>query len=90
MRRSINTIAGKGDQNLSSALDVLPDLHVRFTTNNDNDKKKTKKFFRNQSSIINEFDRQFSTIHRKIDQFQVNYCFVELTYIFEENSECKF
>ncbi|CAF3006428.1 unnamed protein product [Rotaria sp. Silwood2] len=78
MKRTRNAIVGKSDQYLSSALDVLPDLHVHFTTNtgddylliNDNERKKAKKVFRHQPSTINEFDRQLSTIHRKIDQFQ--------------------
>ena len=80
MNRTINAIVGKSDQNISSALDSIPDVHVRFATNNeneyllinDNDNNiKNKKNFRRKSNLTNEFDRQTSTIHRKIDQYQV-------------------
>jgi hypothetical protein len=79
MRRSINAIAGKGDQNLSSALESLPDVHVRFATNNENeyllvtdsDNTRTKKVLRRKSNTAHELDRQLSTINNKTDQFQV-------------------
>jgi hypothetical protein len=79
MKKSTRTIVGTNNQNLSSALDSIPSVHVRFTTNDDdeyqlikdNDKKTTKKVLKRKSIATNEFDRQISTIHRKIDQFQV-------------------
>ncbi len=81
--KSINAVVGRGDQNLSSALDSIPDLHVHFATNNDeyllvpdNGNKKNKKSVRRKSSTTHEFDRQISVTHRKIDQFQVKY-FIE-------------
>lgn len=76
--KNLYSIVGKGDQHLSSALESIPDLHVRFASNNDdqytfipeNDQKKRKKSLRNKSNTPHEFDRQISTIDRKIDQFQ--------------------
>ncbi|CAF3449980.1 unnamed protein product [Rotaria sp. Silwood1] len=95
MKRTINAIVGKSDQNLSSAIDVLPELHVRFTTTNENEsllidnnnKKNTKKIFRYQSTINSEFDRQLSTVHRKIDQFQAarDGNIEQLQILFQEN-----
>ena len=79
MTSSVNAIVGESDQNLSSALDSLSDYRVRFTSNNDNEyllvnddnNKKMKKILRPRSNQTHEFNRQLSTVHRKIDQFQV-------------------
>jgi ankyrin repeat protein len=92
---SIHAIVGRGNQNLSSALDTLPELHVRFATNNtdeyllfsDNDNNKNKKSVRFKSNTTYELDRQISTIHRKIDQYQAaRYGNLEqLKILFQEN-----
>jgi hypothetical protein len=82
--KNINAIVGKSDENLSGALDSLPDLHVHFARNtddeylliSDNNKKKMKKSLRYKSNSTHEFDRQISTMHRKIDQFQVKYFYL--------------
>ncbi len=74
--KNTNAIVGRSDQNLSSALDSL---HVRFAKNNDddyflvpeNENKKSRKIRRRKSNTTDEFNRQSSTINRKIDQFQV-------------------
>jgi hypothetical protein len=74
--KNTNAIVGRSDQNLSSALDSL---HVRFAKTNDddyflvpeNENKKSRKILRRKSNTTDEFNRQNSTIHRKIDQFQV-------------------
>lgn len=81
MNSSIDAIVGRNDQNISSALNCLADLHVGFVPKNDDeyalipdsDNKKPKKILRHRSNITYEIDRQISTIHRKIDQFQVKY-----------------
>jgi len=81
MKPSINAIVGRSDQNLSSALNSLDGFHVHFATINDDeyalipdsDNKKTRKVLRRKSNMTYEIDRQISTIHRKIDQFQVKY-----------------
>ncbi|CAF3400425.1 unnamed protein product [Rotaria socialis] len=78
MQRSINAIVGISDNSVSSALNSLPDLHVRFATNDDaayslipeSDKKKVKKLSRLISTTAYEFDRQLSVRQRKTDQFQ--------------------
>ena len=81
-RKSINAIVGRSDQNLSSALDSLPDLHVRFTGMNtdyeynlvsDQDNATVKKGLRKRSvPRTGGFEREVSVLSRKIDQFEVN------------------
>lgn len=84
MRKSMQAIVGRSDQNLSSALDTLPDhLHVHFADMNpdynynlivDHEDPTEKKGFRRKSTAAAaaEFDRQTSNLQRKIDQFEVN------------------
>jgi ankyrin repeat protein len=93
--KSIHAIVGRGDQNLSSALDSFPEFRARFATNNtdeylllsDNENNKNKKPVRLKSNINYELDRQISTIHRKIDQYQAaRYGNLEqLKILFQEN-----
>jgi hypothetical protein len=80
MRRSSRGVVGKSDENLSGALDTLPDIQVRFATNNENDyllvpendNPQRKKFLRRKLNPNQEYDRQMSIIHKNVDQFQVN------------------
>ena len=83
MRKSVDAIVGRSAQNLSSALDSLPDLHVRFTGMNndyeynlisDQDDSTTKKGLRKRSvPRTGGFEREVSVLSRKIDQFEVNF-----------------
>jgi hypothetical protein len=77
--KNINAIVGRSDQTLSSALDSIPDLQVRFAGNNENEYllmpengsgKGKKRMSKNAPSIL-EFDRQLSRRHQHIDQFQI-------------------
>ncbi|CAF5171834.1 unnamed protein product [Rotaria magnacalcarata] len=78
MQRSINAVVGISDNSVSSALNSLPDLHVRFAANDDaasslipeSNNKKVKKLSRFNSTTAYEFDRQLSVRQRKTDQFQ--------------------
>ena len=79
MKSSINAIVGRSDQNLSSALNSLTDIHVRFTTDNDDEhallshseNKRNKKAAKRRLNTTYDLDRQLSTTQSKIDQFQV-------------------
>lgn len=83
MKRTINAIVGRSDQHLSSALDSLPDLHVRFAPRNeheytlvtDHEQSKGKRVIRRKSNLSPDFDRQASTTHGNIDQFEVWWAF---------------
>ena len=37
MSRPVSSIVGESNQNLSSALDILPEFHVHFPTNIENE-----------------------------------------------------
>jgi hypothetical protein len=80
--KTINTIVGRSDYNLSGAIDSLSDIQIRLTTTNNNDdeyllvpenenKKNRKNLLLRKSSMNNELERQTSSIHRRIDLFQV-------------------
>lgn len=75
----MKTIVGRSDQNLSGAVDMLPDVHVRFSQANENEylltsdeNKKNMKILRRKSDGLHILDRQLSTAYTKLDQFQVN------------------
>ncbi|CAF0887601.1 unnamed protein product [Adineta ricciae] len=78
MKPSINAIVGRSEQSLSSALDSLTDIHVRFATDNDDgnallshsENKRNKKAAKRRSNTTYDLDRQLSTTQSKIDQFQ--------------------
>ncbi|CAF1272276.1 unnamed protein product [Adineta steineri] len=78
MKSVTGKIAGGSDNNLSSALHSFSDLHVRFSSNNDeefallsdNGNKKVKKVTKRKSNLKSELERQESVTSRKIDQFQ--------------------
>ncbi len=78
--KTINTIVGRSDHYLSSAIDSIPDLQIRLPIDNnddeylltsENENKKTRKNLRRKSNMSNELDRQTSSIHGRIDLFQV-------------------
>lgn len=87
MRKSIQAIVGRSDENLSSALDSLPDhLHIRFTDMNpkyeynlikDQDENTTLKrgLRKRPAARTAEFERTTSVFQRTIDQFEVNFDF---------------
>ena len=81
MRRSVHEIVGRSDQNLSSAVDNLPDIHVRFAPTTDytltvNDDESSER----GALLKVNFNRQGSSINRKIDQFEVNFAFDHRTH----------
>ena len=77
--RAINAIVGRSDHHLSGAIDSLPDIQKRLTTNNDdgyslvpeNQNRKGRKNLRRKSNNTNKLSRQTSAAYHRIDLFHV-------------------